>query len=100
MIEILIFHLHIVAAIYVFIKYWQSGKVKDGLMGLALFGLVFSIGWTMMTFIVNLFYPDAWNTPFFNKDTLALIFLMGMEIYFFKNFFVKDSGIDCSTSQE
>jgi membrane-bound metal-dependent hydrolase YbcI (DUF457 family) len=92
MIEIFIFHLHIVAAVFIFVKYWQSGRIRDGFMGLALFVLLFSIGWPMMTFLVNLFYPDSWKTVWFNNDTLALIFLLIPEIYFFRNFFCKSGA--------
>lgn len=90
MIEILIFQLHIVAAVFVFTKYWRTGRLSDGIMGVILFILLFSIGWPMMTFIVNLFYPDIWKTALFNNDTLALLLLSMIEIFFFKKFFLKD----------
>ncbi len=100
MIEIFIFHLHIVAAAYIFTKYWRTSRIRDGLMGLALFILLFSIGWPMMTFLVNLVYPDAWKTAFFNNDTLALLMLTSIEIYFFKQFFLKDKQSDIPIQEE
>ncbi len=100
MIEILIFHLHIVAAVYIFTKYWRTSRVREGFMGLSLFILLFSIGWPMMTFIVNLCYPDNWETIFFNKDTLSLLMLTSVEVYFFKHFFLKDKQSDISIEEK
>ncbi len=92
MIEVLIFHLHIVCALFVFTKYWQKGGMKEGLMGVGLFAIMFSIGWVITSFFAKFAMPDKWITPFFTRDTLALVLLLIPEIFFYKNFFLKDKG--------
>jgi hypothetical protein len=90
MIEILIFHLHIVAALYAFTKSWQNGNLKDGFLSVIIIGLVFSIGWALTSPIAGLVMPQSWNSTYFTQDTLSLIFLAIPEAYFFKIFFLKD----------
>lgn len=90
MIEVIIFYLHIIAVVYIFTKYWQNESVFGGFMGLALFGLMFSIGWVMFSFIVNVSIPSDWETGMIRKDSISLILLSIMESYFFVKFFVKD----------
>ena len=90
MIEVIIFYLHIVGGVFVYTKYWQRGSIREGFMGLALLALMFSIGWVMMSFIVGLIYPSSWETLLFRKDTVSLLLLSIMELYFFIKFFLKD----------
>lgn len=90
MIELLIFHLHILAAIYAFTKNWQERKFKDGILAVLIIGLFFSIGWALSRPIAGLIFPDSWSTPFFNDDTLSLVLLCIPESIFFYFFFVED----------
>lgn len=90
MIEIFIFHLHIIAALYAYTKNWQTRTIKDGLLGVAILMLVFAIGWALTGTIANIIYPDSWKTPWFNNNTLSLVMLTIPESVFFYLFFVKD----------
>lgn len=99
MIEIFIFYLHIVSAIYVFVKNWQNRTLKDAFLGLGVFALVFSIGWALTGSLAYAIYPDKWKTPYFNHDTLSLVLLAIFESIFFYHFFFKDN-IDEKNNQE
>ena len=90
MIEIFIFHLHIVAAFYAFTKNWQRRTIGEGVLSVTIIGLVFSIGWALTSPIARLIMPTAWNTPIFNQDTLGLVLLFIPECVFFYLFFIKD----------
>jgi MFS family permease len=90
MIEILIFHLHIVAALYAFTKSWQNGNKKEAFLAVMIIGLVFSIGWALTNPIAGLLMPSSWNSIYFTQDTLSLILLAIPEAFFFKIFFIKD----------
>jgi len=90
MIEVLIFYVHIVTAIYIYAKYWQRESIKEALMGVGLMGIMFSVGWVMMSFIVNLIVPWQWETELIKRDTMSLLLLTAVEAYFFKNFYLKD----------
>ena len=90
MIEILIFHLHIIAALYAFTKNWQERGVKEGLLGVGLIGLLFTIGWALTGTLAALILPDSVNYLYFNKDVLSLLLLLIPESIFFYYFFLKD----------
>ncbi len=90
MIEILIFHIHIIAILYAFTKNWQKTSIKDGFLAIGIILLMFSIGWAMTSTIASLIMPSKWNTIFFNKDTLSLILLLIPESIFYYHFFIKD----------
>lgn len=90
MIELLIFHLHIAAALFAFTKNWQKRGVREGLLSVAVIGLMFSIGWAMTGTVAYLIMPKSWNSIYFSQDTLSLILLFIPEIFFFYHFFYKD----------
>ena len=90
MIEILIFHLHIVGATYAFTKNWVRGTIKDGLLALAIIGLIFTIGWALSSPIAGLIMPAKWNSIYFTTDTLSLVLLFIPELLFFYFFFVRE----------
>ncbi len=90
MIEILIFHLHFVGALYAFTKNWQKHSTKEGILAVLVIGLVFTIGWALTGPIARIIMPQAWETIYFNRDTLSLVLLAIPEAFFFYFFFVKD----------
>jgi hypothetical protein len=92
MIELLIFHVHIVAALYAFTKNWQSGGVKAGILSVLIIGLFFSIGWALTATVANLIWSHSWNSIFFTGDTLGLLLLMFPETIFYYHYFLKDKS--------
>jgi hypothetical protein len=90
MIELIIFHLHIIAAVYVFVKYWQVDELKNAFLGIAILGLLFTIGWALSSAITAAIYPDSWNSIYFNSDTFSLVLLAIPESIFFYYYFYKD----------
>ena len=90
MIELFIFHLHIVGALYAFTKGFQKNSLKDGFLGILIIGLFFTIGWALTGTIARTIMPYKWNSPIFTQDTLSLVLLLIPEIVFFYYFFVKD----------
>ncbi|PKL86296.1 MAG: hypothetical protein CVV22_03830 [Ignavibacteriae bacterium HGW-Ignavibacteriae-1] len=92
MIELLIFHVHIVAALYAFTKNWQSGGVKAGILSVLIIGLFFSIGWALTATVANLIWNYSWDSIFFTSDTLGLLLLMIPETIFYYHYFLKDKS--------
>lgn len=90
MIEIIIFELHLLGALYAFTKSWQEGGLKDGFMAIAIVLLFFTIGWAITGTLANLIYPDEWNSIYFTQDSLSLILLLIPEILFFKFYFLSE----------
>ncbi|MFP4527316.1 MAG: hypothetical protein ACLFQX_02095 [Candidatus Kapaibacterium sp.] len=75
---------------YAFTKNWQRRGIKDGLLAIAIIGLMFAIGLALTGTLANVIYPDSWNSIYFNDDTLSLVLLLIPESIFFYHFFMKD----------
>ena len=91
MIELLVFHLHIVGALYAFTRNWIQRSLKDGMLALGIIGLIFTIGWTLTSPIASVLMPKPLSI-YFTKDTLSLILLLIPEVIFFYLYFVKDKN--------
>ncbi len=89
MIELFIFFMHIFAALYAFTKNWVNSGLKDGFLALAVFALMFIIGWAFTGTLAYSIYPSEWKSNFFNHNTLALVMLAIPETFFFYQFFYK-----------
>lgn len=90
MIEILIFHLHIVGVLYAFTTKWQSETVKDALLAVVLIVLFFFIGWALTGTFSHAIYPDDWKSIYFGPDALSLLLLLPFEIWLFKVYILKE----------
>ncbi len=90
MIELLIFHLLICYAVYAFAKNWQRRSFRDGLLAIAILGLIFTISWALTSPIAYWIMPDKWVSLYFSKDTLSLCLLFVPISVFFYLFFVRD----------
>lgn len=89
MIEILIFHLHIVGVLYAFTTKWQSETIKDALLAVTLIMLFFFIGWALTGTFAHAIYPDAWKSIYFGPDALSLLLLLPFEIWLFTVYILK-----------
>jgi len=90
MIELIIFHLHIVGALYAFTKNWQSRRLRDGVLAVIIIGLFFTIGWALTSPISRLIMSSEFESIYFTRDTLSLVLLVIPESIFFYFFFFKD----------
>ncbi len=93
MIELLIFHLHILGALYVFTKYWLDNRLKDAFLSITVIALFFAIGWSLTGTLANYIFPSSLSSVYFTKDTLSLVLLFIPESIFFYLFFFRDKII-------
>lgn len=93
MIELLIFHFHILVAIFAFTKNWQKTSLKDGFQAVGLIALIFAIGWALTGSLSYAIWPKAWNTFYFSHSTLSLILLTIPECFFFYFFFFQEEKV-------
>lgn len=97
MIEIFIFHIHIVAAVYAFTLRWKEENTKEGFLALAMIGVTFSILWAITGSIARIITPQNGFTSWFTSDTLSLVLLLILEIPLFLLFFKrKENSIKSS----
>lgn len=89
MIEVFIFFLHILAALYAFTRAWQEDHVKEGLLAIGLIGLVFAIGWSITGTVAHLIMPGGTGVYWFTADTLSLVLLFIPEAILFRVFFLQ-----------
>lgn len=90
MVELIIFHFHIVGALYAFTKNWQNRKLRDGVLAVIIIGLFFTIGWALTSPIAKLIMPSSLESIYFTRDSLSLVLLLIPESFFFYYFFIKD----------
>jgi len=84
MITLIIFYAHVVAAVTLFTKHWQEGDWKEGLLAVGSLLLLFSVGWSISTFVLKLFLHDERGfATWLDRDTLSLVLLSAMEGIFF-----------------
>jgi formate hydrogenlyase subunit 3/multisubunit Na+/H+ antiporter MnhD subunit len=92
MIEMLIFHAHIVGVLYAFTKRWQEDNLREAFTTLGLVGLIFTIGWAITGTIAKLITPTGGFAPWFTADTLSLVLLIIPEVILFRIFFLRESS--------
>lgn len=89
MIELFIFHLHLLVALYAFTRHWQEDSLRDGLLAVGVVFLAFVICWAIMGTLAELIYIDAIKNDYLTKDALGLLLLVIPESFFFYHFFIK-----------
>ena len=83
MITLLVFYVHTIAAVTFYTKRWQETNWKEGALAVGFLLLIFSVGWTMSTFIVSLLIAEKGFGPWLDRDTLSLLLLTVMESVFY-----------------
>jgi hypothetical protein len=83
MITLFIFYIHVIAAVVIYTKRWQEESWKDGLLGVGFLALIFSVGWSISTFILKLFMDERGFGVWLDRDALSLVLLLIMEAIFF-----------------
>lgn len=81
MIPLLVFYIHIVGATWAFTLRWQEDGAKEGFLAVAFMALIFFVGWSMSSFLLQLAWPDAWNEPgrILDRDGASLLLLTASE---------------------
>ena len=74
---------HVIAAVIIYTKRWQETDWKEGLLGVGFLLLIFSVGWSMTTFVMKLLVSEKGLATWLDRDTLALLLLALAEGIFF-----------------
>jgi len=83
MIPLLVFYGNVIAAAALFTKHWQEGDLKHGILAVTYLALIFSVGWSMSTFLVKLVVSEKGFAIWLDRDALSLLFLAIVESIFF-----------------
>lgn len=95
MIPLIIFFIHIVVVLFVFVSQFQKEGVSSAFVSLAFFLLIFSVGWSICTYIATLLLEPQGFGFYLDRNTIALIMLTVTEgifyTYFFKDFILQQN---------
>lgn len=87
MISLFIFYIHLVGFTAAFTHQYQREDTKAGFLMIAFMVIIFSVGWTITTFILNYLISDAGFGPSMNRDTISLLLLtIGEGIFYYEYF--------------
>jgi hypothetical protein len=87
MIPLIIFYLHIVGLTAAFTTEYQKEGVSAGFLNVGFVVLIFSVGWSISTFILKyLIGPEGFGV-WLNRDALSLVALTAGEAVFYYFYF-------------
>ncbi|MEG8945874.1 hypothetical protein [Rosettibacter firmus] len=93
MISAIILAAHLIFITYIFTKKWQEESLSAGLINVALIIILFSVGWSISTTVVKIFFDEKGLGIHFNADTISLTLLSIAEFFFYR-FYYKDESIE------
>lgn len=83
MVTLFVFYVHVVAATAIFTKNWQEANWKEGLLSVGFLILIFSVGWSITTFIMKLVIEPKGFGIWLDRDAMSLLLLTLLESIFF-----------------
>ena len=99
MVEVSIFALHGVAAVYAFVPRRKEGGLAEGFLAVAFVAIIFSVGWTIMTMLTRLVFGQEGLATWFNRDAITLTLLtIGEAVFYY--FFLRSDKESGSTGED
>ena len=93
MIIAIIFSAHLLFALIIYTKKWQSESVSAAWLNIGLIGILFSVGWTITGSIAPLIMEPRGFGLLFDRDTFSLTLLTIGEFFFYLVYY-KDVFVD------
>ncbi len=90
MISALIFAGHLIFTAYIFTKKWQDESLSLAFINLALVVILFTVGWSISTSVVKIFFDQKGFGIQFDADTISLTLLTIVEYFFYKFYYADD----------
>ncbi|HEY6906469.1 MAG TPA: hypothetical protein VI230_03335 [Ignavibacteriaceae bacterium] len=87
MISAFIFFLHLIFALVIFTKKWQSENLKSGILNLGLIGVLFAVGWSITGIIAKIVMEEKGLGLYFDRDTFSLTLLTIGEYFFYRIYY-------------
>jgi hypothetical protein len=97
MVTLFVFYIHTIAAAYAFTDQYQEGGAGAGTLAVAFMAIIFSVGWSISTFILKFLIDEKGFGIYFNRDAMSLALLtIGEGVFYY--FYLKGSGKKKTTS--
>ncbi len=87
MVNVFILALHLIFIIYIFLKKKAEESVSNGLINIALILILFSVGWSIISLLLNIFIEPEGFGKDFDRSTISLSILTIGEFFFYRSFF-------------
>lgn len=87
MVNVLIFFVHIFFAAYIFITVKRTESLSDAFYNLALIVIIFSIGWSIISFLSQYIFEPGGFAEWFDRSTIDLTILTIGEFLFYRKYF-------------
>lgn len=87
MIPLIIFYLHIVGISAAFTSEYQKEGTGAAFLSVGFIVLIFSVGWTISSFVMKYFVSEAGFGIWLNRDAISLVLLtIGEMIFYYNNY--------------
>ena|SRR3972149_11183401 len=83
MVTLFVFYIHTIAAVYAFTQQYQKEGVGAGTLAVAFMAIIFSVGWSISTFILKFLINERGFGIYLNRDALSLVLLTIGEAVFY-----------------
>ena len=84
MVALFVFYLHTIAAVYGFTDQYQEEGISAGALAVAFMGIIFSVGWSITTFILKYLIDEKGFGLYFNRDAMSLTLLtLGEAVFYY-----------------
>lgn len=90
MIALFILYIHIIGFTAGFTYEYQQEGFSAGFLNLGFMALIFSVGWSISTFVLKYLIGDAGFGIWLNRDALSLVLLSAGEGLFYYFYFKDD----------
>ena len=89
MIEVLIFYIHVIFLVYIFVKTFVEEKFSSALLSSIFVIIIFSVGWTFSAFLIALMIPPEGLTRILTRAAFSLALLTLLEVIFYRFYFAR-----------
>jgi hypothetical protein len=99
MITAFIFFAHFMFVLYIFTKKWQVESISSALINVALITILFTVGWSISTSVVKIFFDTKGLGIQFNADTISLTLLSIAEFFFYRIYYREEKTTEAGTGK-
>jgi hypothetical protein len=92
-VPLIVFYVHIVAAVAVFTRRSQDEGTGEGFLAVFFMALIFFVGWSISSFVMKLVMSERGLGVLFDRDAASLLFLTVAEAVFYY-FYIKEDPED------
>ncbi len=90
MIPLIIFYLHIIGISAAFTSEYQKDGISSAFLSVGFIVLIFSVGWTISTFILKYIINEEGFGIWLNRDAFSLLLLTIGEAIFYFNYYSEE----------